>query len=301
MEPLDKTTFTAHIPVLFNEVIAGLKPESGRIFLDGTMGGGGHTIALAERVAPNGLVISIDRDAKALDRVEMRLKDFAPLPVRLAQANYSDFPDVLEMLAVPQLDGALLDLGLSSDQLADPNRGFSFDSPGEFDLRFDITEGVPAYELLNRWSEEKIANTIFQWGEERFSRRIARAIVEQRTVKPIHLAAEVAEICRRAIPHHPGKSRIDPATRTFQAMRIAVNEELQSLDDFLTKIGDFIRPGSRVAIISFHSLEDRIVKNRFRDSDQWTVITKKPIEASSEEMAQNPRSRSARLRIAEKK
>ncbi|MDO5552802.1 MAG: 16S rRNA (cytosine(1402)-N(4))-methyltransferase RsmH [Planctomycetia bacterium] len=291
-------TQPVHIPVLLNEVLTALSPAPGQIILDGTLGGGGHTAALARRVGPNGLVLGMDRDLAAIDRTEPILKAEG-LPVRLAHANYRDFPEAMRMLNLTHLDGALLDLGLSSDQLADHSRGFSFDAEGDLDLRFDVSEGVPAWVLLNRWSAEEMADVIFRYGEERASRRIARAIVQRREEQPIRRASELAEICRRCLPSSHGlRHRIDPATRTFQALRIAVNGELQALDDFLKCIDDWLAPNGKVAIISFHSLEDRMVKNHFRDSNKLDVVTRKPIEASEEEWERNPRSRSAKLRLA---
>lgn len=294
---------TVHIPVLLSEVLEGLAPRESGIYFDGTLGGGGHTIALAERIGLNGKVIGCDRDATALDRAEKRIRSHAqPLPIRLAQANYADFPEIFELLGIEKADGFLLDLGLSSDQLADRSRGFSFDSDGELDLRFDTTEGKPAWALLERLGAEQIADLIFQYGEERFSRRIAREIVRRREDHPIRQASELAEICRRTIPAGPrGKERIDPATRTFQALRIAVNGELDSLEKFLARVPNYLRTNGRVAIISFHSLEDRIVKNAFKNDSVWNILTKKPIEATEIQRAENPRSRSAKLRIAEKK
>lgn len=298
----DENLTTAHIPVLFDEVLEGLRPAPGKIFVDGTLGGGGHATALARAVGPTGLIVGTDRDPAALDRVDERVRQSGEdLRIKTYFANYCDFDAALERAEVKRVDGFLLDLGLSSDQLADPNRGFSFCSDGELDLRFDATEGVPAYELLNKWSAEKIADVIFQFGEERQSRRIARAIVERRAQQPLRYARELAEICRRCVPSPPwSKNRIDPATRTFQALRIAVNDELGSLERFLKKAVEYLNPGGRIAIISFHSLEDRIVKNAFRDASGLTIITKKPIVATDEEIERNPRSRSAKLRIAEK-
>lgn len=298
----DDTLKTQHIPVLFEETIRGLNLQPGKIVVDGTLGGGGHAIAIARAVGSAGMVIGTDRDTKALDRVDKRVADLnEPINVKTYFANYCDFDAALERAGVDKVDGFLLDLGLSSDQLADRERGFSFDSDGDFDLRFDVTEGEPAYKLLNRWKEEKIADTIYKYGEDRLSRRIARAIVERRSEEPIRYAKEVAEICRRCDPTPPwSKNRIDPATRTFQAFRIAVNDELGSLETFLSKCVDYLRPGGRVAIISFHSLEDRIVKNAFREMDMMKIVTKKPIVATDEEVERNPRSRSAKLRIAEK-
>ncbi len=298
---------TVHIPVLFDECLDALNLAPGKIIVDGTLGGGGHSIAIARRVAPNGLTISTDRDPAALDRVDRRvaaLEDGATLPLKTYFANYCDFDAALERAGVERVDGFLLDLGLSSDQLADRSRGFSFDSDGDLDLRFDPTEGVPAFELLNRWSAERIADVIFQYGEERQSRRIARAVFERRRTNPVRSARDLAEICRRCVPTPPPwskKKTIDPATRTFQALRIAVNDELGALERFLKKCSDYLNPGGRVAIISFHSLEDRVVKNAFRDWQDATVLTKKPIVATDEEVERNPRSRSAKLRVAEKK
>lgn len=296
---------TVHRPVLFGEVLDALAPIPGGVYVDGTLGGGGHSLAIADLVGKDGMVISTDRDAAALDRVQERLrKESAPNRgiVRMAQANYADFPSVLEMLEIRSVDGFLLDLGLSSDQLADRERGFSFNSDGDLDLRFDVTDGKPAWQLLQRWTADEIADVIFRYGEERFSRRIAREIVKRRESEPVRKASEVAEICRRVIPHPPGRSRerIDPATRTFQALRIAVNDELGSLERFLSKVTAYLNPGGKVAIISFHSLEDRIVKQFFRDAPDLEVLTRKPIEASPQEQEENPRARSAKLRVARK-
>lgn len=294
---------TVHRPVLFQEVLDMLAPEAGGVYVDGTLGGGGHSLAIADRIGPAGLVISIDRDAAALDRVEARLAHEPAAnrgTVRMAQTNYADFPAVLEMLGIEKVNGFLLDLGLSSDQLADRTRGFSFNADGDLDLRFDVTEGEPAWQLLARRSAEEIAEIIFRYGEERFSRRIAREIVRRRETEPIRKASQLAEICRRVIPAPPGRDRqrIDPATRTFQALRIAVNDELGSLERFLRRAPDRLLPGGKIAIISFHSLEDRIVKTAFRDTPGLEVLTRKPIEAGQTEQQENPRARSAKLRVA---
>ena len=294
---------TVHRPVLFQEVLDALSPEAGGIYVDGTLGGGGHSLAIADRVGPKGLVISIDRDAAALDRVEARLArepSASRGTVRMAQSNYADFPAVLELLGVEKVNGFLLDLGLSSDQLADRTRGFSFNADGDLDLRFDAAEGEPAWQLLARLSAEEIADVIFRYGEERFSRRIAREIVRRRGERPIRKASQLAEIRRKAVPTPPGRGRqrIDPATRTFQALRIAVNDELGSLERFLRRAPDRLLPGGKIAIISFHSLEDRIVKTAFRDTPGLEVLTRKPIEAGQTEQQENPRARSAKLRVA---
>ena len=192
----------------------------------------------------------------------------------------------------------LVDLGLSSDQLEDRERGFSFHSDGSLDLRFDTGRGEPAYRLVERLSAEHLADIIYKFGEERFSRRIARNIVEARQNSPIRTASELAAIVRRSVPRSRDTDRIDPATRTFQALRIAVNEELQSLETLLKRAPTRIRTGGKLAIISFHSLEDRRAKAAFRDSDAFDTITRKPVTATDEEIARNPRSRSAKLRVA---
>lgn len=298
----DSTSKTQHIPVLLEETIEGLDLAPGKVVVDGTLGGGGHAVAIARKVGSSGLVIGTDRDPSALERLDRRIAELGePLNLKTYFANYCDFDDALERAGVERVDGFLLDLGLSSDQLADRSRGFSFDSDGELDLRYDTTEGEPAYKLLNRWKEEKIADVIFKYGEDRLSRRIARAVVERRRQEPIRYARELAEICRRCDPTPPwSKKRIDPATRTFQALRIVVNDELGSLETFLKKFTGSLKVGGRVAIISFHSLEDRIVKNAFRDSEGLRILTKKPIVATDEEVERNPRARSAKLRIAER-
>lgn len=287
---------TVHIPVLFDEVLEQLQPAPGGIFVDGTLGGGGHTRALAERVGPEGRVIAVDLDGGAVERTSAAL---AGLPVLVANASYADLPEVLDEVGVSAVDGVLLDLGLSSDQLADAERGFSYLSEGELDMRFDLERGEPAWRILERMSEEHLANVIYQYGEERFSRRIAKKIVEQRRSDPIRTASQLAELVRSCVPRSRGHS-IDPATRTFQALRIAVNGELDALQTALKRLPDYLKPGGRLAIISFHSLEDRIVKEAFRDDERLSPITRKPIVASEQESNRNPRARSAKLRVAER-
>jgi len=286
-----------HVPVLLTEVLEGLAPKAGQTFVDGTLGGGGHTRALAERVGSTGLVIALDRDPATLDAAEHIL---AGLPIKVVHANFSEIPEVLEQLELPAVDGVLLDLGLSSDQLAADDRGFSFDSQGPLDLRFDPGEGLAAWELIARMPAEELADIIYQFGEERFSRRIARKIVEQRAEQPIRTARQLAEVVRRCVPRSRDTDRIDPATRTFQALRIAVNQELAALESALAHLPDCLSPGGRLAIISFHSLEDRRVKHAFREDPRLKALTKKPICPGEDELARNPRSRSAKLRVAER-
>jgi 16S rRNA (cytosine1402-N4)-methyltransferase len=283
-----------HVPVLLDEIVGWIDPRPGQVIVDGTLGGGGHTRALAERVGRDGLVIALDRDPFALAAAETNLRG---LNVALVESDFGDLPEVLNEVNVTAVDGVVLDLGLSSDQLADPSRGFSFDSEGVLDLRFNPQRGEPAYRLVNQLREDNLANLIFQYGEERYSRRIARAIVAQRQSKPIETSAELAKIVRRAVPR--GKpERIDPATRTFQALRIAVNDELASLETGLRRIPDRLRVGGRLAVISFHSLEDRLVKTAFRDDPRLEALTRKPVRPGPQEVSRNPRSRSAKLRVA---
>jgi 16S rRNA (cytosine1402-N4)-methyltransferase len=286
---------SVHTSVLPAEVMSFLAVRPGMRVVDGTLGGGGHTRLLAEAVGPDGLVIAVDRDAIAIDR---GVRELAGLPVRFAQANFRDIPEVLDALSLDAVDAVLLDVGLSSDQLSDESRGFSFDSDGPLDLRFDPTEGEPAWRMVNRMKSESLADIIFEYGEERFSRRIARKIVAVREKQPIRSAREFARIVTSAIPKQHPPPRIHPATRTFQALRIAVNEELKSLRIALERIPTRLVPGGRLAVISFHSLEDRLVKQAFRHSQVWECLTRSPIEASNEEVLRNPRSRSAKLRAA---
>jgi 16S rRNA (cytosine1402-N4)-methyltransferase len=283
-----------HEAVLTAEILEWLAPRPGQVLVDGTLGAGGHTRALADQVGGAGRVISLDRDAGALAAAE---KNLAGLPVAIAQSNFCDLAEVLAEIGIERVDGIVLDLGLSSDQLADRERGFSFDSPGPLDLRFDVESGEPAWRLLERLDADPLADILFQFGQERFSRRIARRIVEVRKTEPLRTAEQVAKLVRRAIGS-AAEPRIDAATRTFQALRIAVNGELESLRLALKRLPDLLRADGRLAIISFHSLEDRLVKEAFRDDPRLTALTKKPIRPGEAEMARNPRSRSAKLRVA---
>jgi len=287
----------AHVPVMLDQVVRWLDPKPGMTIVDGTLGGGGHARALAERIEPGGLLIALDRDPGAIAAAERNL---AGMPVKLAQADFCELPEVLEQVEISQVNGIVLDLGVSSDQLADVQRGFSFAAEGPLDLRFDPTRGDPASRLVNRLNVQHLAELISRYGEERYSRQIARAIVARRREKPIETAAELAELIRRCVPTRRGAERIDPATRTFQALRIAVNDELKSLQIALKRMPGCLAPRARLAVISFHSLEDRLVKEAFRDDDRLEPLTRKPIRPDAEEVARNPRSRSAKLRVAEK-
>ncbi len=286
---------SVHTSVLPAEVLGLLAVQPGMRVVDGTLGGGGHARLLADAVGPEGLVIGIDRDPAAIER---GARELTGLPMRFAQANFCDIPEVLDAVGVDRVDRVLLDVGLSSDQLADRERGFSFDSEGPLDLRFDPTEGEPAWRIVNRMRPESLADIIHEFGEERFSRRIARRIAAVREREPIHSARDFARLVASAIPRQHPPPRIHPATRTFQALRIAVNQELKSLRIALERIPTRLAPGGRLAVISFHSLEDRLVKEAFRNRQTWEALTRTPVEASAEEVVRNPRSRSAKLRAA---
>jgi len=296
----DNTTDAAsvHVSVMPDEVLEWLDPQSGRIIVDGTLGGGGHTRLLAERVGPEGFVLAMDRDPAALSAAE---KSLAGLPIKLVESNFCDLPEIIEQLEIEAVDGIVLDLGLSSDQLADPQRGFSFAAEGPLDLRFNPLSGEPAWRLLDRLSAEALADLIYAYGEERYSRRIAREIVKRRRDNPIRTSSELADLVRRCVPRSKDRNRIDPATRTFQALRIAVNEELKSLEIALRRLPECLKPGGSLAIISFHSLEDRRVKESFRDDPRLEALTRKPLRPSDEEVDANPRSRSAKMRVARRK
>jgi 16S rRNA (cytosine1402-N4)-methyltransferase len=284
-----------HRPVLLREVVAWLAPRPGAVLVDGTVGAGGHAAALADELEAGGRLIGLDRDPAMLALAEHTTRG---LPVTLIQAAYSDLGTVLEELGLGPVDGILLDLGLSSDQLAWADRGFSFAVDGPLDMRFDPEAKLTAALVVNSWNEEDLAQLFFDYGEERHGRRVARRIVAARRVEPITRTGALAAIIRKSIPGKWGP--IDPATRVFQALRIAVNAELEHLDFALAHLADWLKPGGRAAVISFHSLEDRRVKRAFRDDPRLAVLTRKPVVATAEERTVNPRARSAKLRVAER-
>lgn len=284
-----------HKPVLAAEVLSLLDIRPGMRVVDGTLGVGGHMRLFTEAVGSDGLVIGVDRDPAAIERAA---RELAGQPVRFAQANFRDLPEVLDAVGLERVDRVLLDVGLSSDQLADHTRGFSFDSEGPLDLRFDPTEGEPAWRMINRMRPETLADLIHEFGEERFSRRIARRIAAAREREPIRSARDFARLVASAIPRQKPPPRIHPATRTFQALRIAVNEELKSLRIALERIPTRLAADGRLAVIAFHSLEDRLVKEAFRNAQVWEPLTRGPVEAGDDEVLRNSRSRSAKLRVA---
>ena len=290
-----------HEPVMTREVLAFLAPERGGIFVDCTVGLGGHSKALLEAGATR--VIGLDRDPAALT-IAARTLDAWSDRVDLVHSDYRAFEAALQQRGIPRIDGALADLGMSSLQLEAEGRGFSFQREDPLDMRMDTTTGVTAAELLRDAEESEIADAIYRYGEERFSRRIARSIVYTRVQAPIETTSQLASIVRRAIPRR-GFSRIDPATRTFQALRIWVNRELDGLDVFLASVAARLHAGARMVIITFHSLEDRIVKHTMRalaqrENASIRVLTKKPVLPQPDEIERNPRARSAKLRVAER-
>ena len=306
-----------HKPVLLDEVIKYLRCSPGKSFVDGTVGGGGHARAILENTAPNGWLIGIDWDEDALAIARSNLEPYEERLV-LVWDNFARVGSILSRLNIQAVDGILLDLGLSSFQVDTAERGFSFSLPGPLDMRMDIREKTTAAHLVNNLSEEELADLIYRFGEERWSRRIARNLVRARAEEPIASTEQLAELVLRAIPAGKRSRQRHPATRTFQALRMAVNRELDHLQSFLQGALDLLRPGGRLAIISFHSLEDRMVKRTFSDwarscrcpADLPTcscegramvrLVNKKPVVPGAEEIKANPRSRSSRLRVAEK-
>ena len=291
---------TAHVPVMTAEVLQFLRPERGGLFVDCTVGLGGHARALLEAGATR--LIGLDRDQEALELARQTLAPWNDR-VELVHADYRSLGDVLDSRHVDVVDGTLADMGVSSLQFDAAGRGFSFQRDEPLDMRMDRSEGETAADLVARASERELADVIFAYGEERFSRRIARSIVDARGESPVDTTGRLAAIVRRAIPRR-GPMRIDPATRTFQALRIWVNRELDGLDQFVELAAKRLRGAARLVVITFHSLEDRIVKHTLRRLDRGgegiRVLTKKPLIASDEEVMRNPRARSAKLRAAER-
>lgn len=289
-----------HAPVLLDETVALLAPGRGGIFVDCTVGLGGHAAALLEGGATR--LIGLDRDPGALEIAAEALRSWSDR-VELVHADYRRLDAVLQGKGIDEVDGLLADLGVSSMQLDAEGRGFSFRRDEPLDMRMDRSSGPTAADLLEEIGEEELAKVIYQYGEERFSRRIARAIVEARRGERVATTGRLARIVRRAVPHR-GRQRIDPATRTFQALRIRVNQELEGLEAFLTMAAARLRPGGRLAVITFHSLEDRIVKHGFRalaaGSGVLRVMTRKPVVPGEAEVARNPRARSGKLRVIER-
>jgi 16S rRNA (cytosine1402-N4)-methyltransferase len=299
-----KSAVFGHSPVMVGEVNAWLVRANTSYICDGTVGHGGHAEALLAGMGSRGTLIGIDRDDDALAVCRERLQRFGARVI-LIKGLFVDVREHLKQVGVSRIDGVLLDLGVSSPQLDDPKRGFSFQSDGPLDMRMDQSTGETAADLLNRLPETELADVIYQYGEERFSRRIARAIVTARENRPFRTTQELVAVIKGAVPSSYRHGRIHCATRTFQALRIAVNQEIETLESALQSATEVLNPGGRLAVISFHSLEDRIVKHTFRALSQGSdarlaVLTKKPQLPSGEESRTNPRARSAKLRVAER-
>lgn len=306
-----------HQPVMLKEVLSYLEPGEGKVIVDGTLGGAGHSSEILKKLDPGGLLIGIDQDQDALHFARSRLEKISPNH-RLFQANYKDFDICLAQLGIERIDGMLLDLGVSSFQLDEEERGFSYQKDASLDMRMNQSAGITARELVNTWSEGELAAIIWSYGEERWARRIAQFICEARQKKPLETTGQLVEVIKAAIPKGARQGGPHPAKRTFQAIRIAVNNELAVLQETLDKIADYLKPKGRLVIISFHSLEDRIVKKSLQQQTKacicppglpvcqcqqvprLKVLTRKPVLPTQEEVEGNPRARSAKLRAAEK-
>ena len=288
-----------HIPVLLREVLQHLELQPGQTVVDGTVGAGGHSSQILKRIGPTGRLIGLDRDPYMLDWAAKKLE--AP-NCQLIHASYAQMRSVLDDLGIDRVDRILLDIGLSSDQLAADDRGFSYQAAGPLDLRFDTTQGEAAWKWLQKIGLAELQEILDNYGEEPFARRIAERIVQQQPVKPIRTAQDLAEIVQSALPVSMSvQARRDPVIRVFQALRIAVNQELLQLETVLSGVlANCLVPDGIVVIISFHSLEDRQVKQAFREPAVWHNLTSKPVSATPQEQRANPRSRSAKLRSARK-
>lgn len=299
-------TTSVHIPVLLKETVDLLDPKPGDVVVDGTVGGGGHSAAIAERVGGDITLHCFDVDSQAIEAAKEKIKDAGAANARFYPFNFRTAPSVLESAGVVSVDRVLLDLGIRSDQLESSGRGFSFqkDEPLSMTLSDKPNENdLSAAHIVNTWNEEDIANVLFGYAGERYSRRIAAAVVASRKVKPIERTRELVAIIEEAVPKSYVRGRINPATKTFQALRIVVNDEYGALTDALTGLWKRIRGGGRLAVISFHSGEDGIVKRFMKErvkEKEGKLIVKKPVVAGEEEVRANPRSRSAKLRVMEK-
>ena len=292
-----------HKPVMAEEAIRFLQLEDGNKVVDATIGCGGHSELILNKIQPNGLLIGIDRDKDTLEFAKNRLNSFSDI-VKLKHANFKDIDKILLDESIEKIDAALFDLGISSYQLDKADRGFSFNQDGALDMRMDASSGVSAYDIVNKARREDLEKIIQEFGEEKYFRRITGFIIDRRKNKLIESTKELASIIEDAVGRFYRKQKIHPATRTFQALRIAVNKELESIKEALSKVIGFLKPEGRLCVISFHSLEDRIVKRTFREFKQekkGEIITKKPVIPQEREVKENPRARSAKLRIFQAK
>lgn len=305
-----------HVPILLDKVIEGLAIKEDGIYVDGTLGGAGHSLEIIKKLA-NGKLVGIDQDTNALKKAKEVLSTYEDKSI-LVHENYENMARVLKNLNIDKVDGILLDLGVSSHQLDEGSRGFSHNQDAQLDMRMDRTADFTAWDVVNKYSEKELENIIWNYGEDRWARRIAKFIVSERKTKTIDTTLELVGVIKKAIPKQVRLEGGHPAKQTFQAIRIEVNRELEVLENSIHKMVELLNPGGRLAIITFHSLEDRIVKNSFRElykdcicpptlpqcvcdkKREIEIITRKPIVANNKELEENPRSRSAKLRIAEK-
>ena len=292
----------AHIPVMLNEVIEYMRPKPGQVFVDGTLGLGGHALSILKLLGNTGWLIGIDQDQYALRSAQEYLVNYRS-QCSFVYDNFRHMGKILKDLRIDRVDGILLDLGLSSFQLDDPQRGFGFRQNGPLDMRMDPGSVITACDVVNSYSENEISKILKEFGEERWHQRIARYIVHERSKRPITSTQELSGVVLRAMPHHARRQKIHPATRTFQALRIAVNRELEAVTVVLDQCADVLNVGGCIGVIAFHSLEDRIVKHKFRElsrAGRMNLVVKKPLRPSEAEIQLNPLARSARFRIAER-
>ncbi len=300
VEDMNEQAF--HTPVMSREVIEHLNLKLGSVVVDATLGMAGHASAIVQQIGPEGQLIGIDRDKNSLAIAARNLAPFSS-QTQLIQDDYRNLARILNQLKIEQVDGMLFDLGISSYQLDNPDRGFSIKADGPLDMRMDQDSYISAYDLINSLSERELSTILKNFGQERWHNRIAHYLVEKRSQSPIESTKDLSDVVLRAIPYRYQNHKIHPATRTFQAIRIAVNRELEALEIVLNQAVDFLKVGGRICVIAFHSLEDRIVKERFKFFSQTRklkLIVKKPLRPTEEEINVNPRSRSARLRVAER-
>lgn len=300
---------SGHDPVLLKETVELLSPGPGKVMVDCTLGRGGHARAIAEALGPGGLLLALDADPRNLEYARARLAEdprppCPPCPIRFFHANFAELSAVLSVAGVGKVDGILADLGISTNQLFEESYGLSFSQAMPLDMRIDPRTTKTAADLVNKLREEDLANVLYKNAQEHYSRRISRKIVEARHFSPINTTDRLAELVRSAVPLRGGApAKIDPATRTFMALRMEVNREMENLEALLSQVPDLLKAGGRLAVISFHSTEDRMVKQAFRSAEQGgrlKLITKKPLSPTDEEVSVNPRSRSAKLRVGER-
>ena len=285
-----------HESVMLRETVDALAPRSGGLYADATAGGGGHSRAILEASHPDGRVVAVDRDPRAVAAAREALASYGARAI-VVHGEYSDLPEILQAQGAARVDGLVADLGVSSPQLDESQRGFAFGAEGPLDMRMDTSRGATLAEALGEWDERELADVLYHFGEERRSRAVARSILRARDEGVLHTTVDLRRAVVRALgPRTQG--RMDPATRTFQALRIAVNRELEQLEALLALLPELLEDGAACALISFHSLEDRLVKHRFRDDARLVPLTRRPLIPGDEEAARNPRSRSAKLRAA---